>query len=159
MSVVKTFRYPVSIEWWGNGLMNSQAPERSALRVAAPRDFGGSHPNFWSPEELLVNAVGSCYAITLRAVLERLRIPLHELEVEATGHMERAPEGGYRFILVDLDVALETEADHVKAAERAAATAEERCIVAGALAVPVHVRLVVRTRLAKDEPIQELVTV
>lgn len=50
MSIVKTFRYPVSIDWWGNGLMNAQAPEKSALRVAAPRDFGGAYPNFWSPE-------------------------------------------------------------------------------------------------------------
>lgn len=150
MSIVKTFRYPVSIEWWGNGLMSAKAPDKSALRVAAPRDLGGSYPNFWSPEELLVNAVGSCYAITLRAVMARMDIPLHELEIEATGHLEHVQEGGYRFFIIDLDVAFETDPENVKAAERAAELAEKRCIVSGALAVPVHVRLVVRTRLREE---------
>lgn len=159
MAVVKTFRYPVSLEWWGDGLFNAHAPERSALRVAAPRDFGGSYPNFWSPEELLVNAAGSCYAITLRAIAERLEIPLHELEVEATGHVERAPAGGYRFTLVDLDVAAETDPPHVEALERAAKLAEKRCIVGSALGVPLHVRLVARTRLPREEPVRELVRV
>jgi organic hydroperoxide reductase OsmC/OhrA len=150
MSIVKTFRYPVSIEWWGNGLMNAHAPEKPPLRVAAPTDFGGDYPNFWSPEELLVGAIGSCYAITLRAVMERLKIALHELDVEATGRLEHAPEGGYRFTVVDLDVAVETDPESIKAAENAAKVAEDRCIVGRALDIPVHVRLVVRTSLNKE---------
>jgi organic hydroperoxide reductase OsmC/OhrA len=158
MGIVKTFRYPVSIEWWGDELMNAHAPEKGSLRVAPPRDFGGTHPEFWSPEELLVGAAGTCYAITLRAVAERLRIPLHELEVEAAGHLERAAEGGYRFTLVDLDVAAETDPGHVDALERAAVLAEKRCIVGTALGVPLHVRLVARTRLPRDEPAREVVS-
>lgn len=77
-------------------------------------------------------------------------MPLHELEIEATGHLERAPQGGYRFILIELDVALETDPSSVKAAERAGELAEKRCIVARALAIPVHVRLVARTKLARE---------
>jgi organic hydroperoxide reductase OsmC/OhrA len=158
MAVVKTFRYPVSIDWWGNDLMNVHGPDKGSVRVAPPREFGGTHPNFWSPEELLAGAIGSCYAITLRAVAERLRIPLSELEVEAIGHVERAREGGYRFTLVDLDVAAETDPGHVEALERAAKLAEKRCIVGTALGVPLHVRLVARTKLPREEPARELVS-
>ena len=159
MAIVKTFRYPVSVEWWGGELMNAHAREKGSLRVAPPHDFGGTHPNFWSPEEMLAAAVGSCYAITLRAIAERRRIPLHELDVEAIGQLERAPEGGYRFALVELDVAAETDPGHVDALERAATLAEKRCIVASALGVPVHVRLVARTRIPREEPARELVHV
>jgi organic hydroperoxide reductase OsmC/OhrA len=158
MAIVKTFRYPVSVDWWGTDLMNAHAPEKGSLRVAPPREFGGTHPSFWSPEELLAAAAGSCFAITLRAVAERLRIPLHELEVEAIGHVERAPEGGYRYTLIDLDVAAETDPGHVDALERAAHLAEKRCIVGSALGVPLHVRLVTRTKLPRAEPARELVS-
>lgn len=150
MNSVETFRYPVSIEWWGNGLMNAQAREKGALRVAAPRDFGGEYPNFWSPEELLVNAVGSCYAITLRTIAEQMGVPLHALEVEAIGQVELEADGTYRFVLVDLDVMVETDPDQMKAVEQAVALAEKRCIVARALAPPLHVRLVVRTTLERE---------
>jgi uncharacterized OsmC-like protein len=95
----------------------------------------------------------------LRAVADRLRIPLHELEVEAIGHLERAPEGGYRFTLVDLDVAAETDPGHVEALERAARIAEKRCIVGSALGVPLHVRLVARTRIPREEPSRRVVAV
>ena len=159
MGIVKTFRYPVSVDWWGGDLMNAHAPEKGSMRVAPPREFGGTHPNFWSPEEMLAGAAGGCFAITLRAVAERLRIPLHELEVEAIAHVERDPEGGYRFSLVDLDVAAETDPGHVEALERAAETAEKRCIVASALGVPLHVRLVARTKLPHEEPVREVVRV
>jgi organic hydroperoxide reductase OsmC/OhrA len=158
MHPAREFRYPVSIDWWGAELMNAHAPEKGSLRVAPPREFGGTHPSFWNPEQLLAAAVGSCYAISLRAVAERMRIPLHELEVEAIGRVERSAQGGYGYAGVHLDVALETDSDWVEAAERAAQLAEERCIVAGALAIPVDVRLVVRTRLASEPRPADLVT-
>ena len=54
----------------------------------------------WSPEDLLVAAVTSCYTVTLVALAERRELPLHTLHVSATGHLTA------RFFLVVYVVAV-----------------------------------------------------
>lgn len=144
MTIVETLHFPVSSEWWGGRLVNAEAPGKAALRVVPPPEFGGPEGSYWSPEDLLVNAVASCYTLTLTSVARRLRVPLQALRVEAAGHVERDHDGRYGFVLVHLDVELETEPEAVAIAKRAAELAEERCIVGRALAVPVHVSVDIR---------------
>jgi organic hydroperoxide reductase OsmC/OhrA len=148
MSIVKTIHFAVSSEWWGSGIVSTNAPGKSALRISAPPEFGGFEGSFWSPEELLVNAVASDYALTLTTFSQRLGVPVNALEVEAAGHVEGERDGRYCFVLVHLDVSLETEPGNVALAERAAHMAEERCIVGRSLRVPVDVRVAVRERPA-----------
>ena len=45
------------------------------------------------------------------------------------------------------------------ALERAAVVAEKRCIVGSALGVPMHARLVARTRIPREEPVREMVRI
>lgn len=144
MSIVKTIHVPVSAESWGGSFVNVEAPGKSALHVTKPTEFGGPSGSFWTPEELLMNALASCYAITLEAVAARLDVPFRDLHVDALGHLERRRDGGWGFVLVELDVELMTDPGFETVAERAATVAEQRCIVGRALAVPVDVRVGVR---------------
>ena len=144
MSIVKTIHVPVSADSWGASFVHVDAPGKAALNVTKPAEFGGPTGSFWTPEELLVNALASCYAITLEAIAARLDIPLRGLHLEAVGHVERVRSGGWGFVLVELDVELTTDAGFEAIAERAAEIAEERCIVGRALKTPVDVRVAVR---------------
>jgi organic hydroperoxide reductase OsmC/OhrA len=96
----------------------------------------------WSPEELLVASVASCYAVTLSAVADWKRVPLRNVEVAGLGHVERREDGRYAFVAIELTVEIETDDESLAVAREAAEQAEERCIVSLALDVPVHVRLV-----------------
>jgi organic hydroperoxide reductase OsmC/OhrA len=149
MSIVKTIHVPVSAESCGPAFVNVTAPGKSALRVTKPTEFGGPSGSFWTPEELLVNALASCYAITLEAVAERLEVPLRDLHVDALGHVERRRDGGWAFVLIELEIELMTDPGFESVAERAAKLSEERCIVGRALQTPLDVRVVVSTA-AKD---------
>ena len=124
------------------------ADPRHRAREAAGRDRHAArvqarHPGVWSPEDLVVAAAASCYTVTLLAVAERMRVPVHALRVDGTGELARH-DGRFGFVSIDLHAELETDEAEVAAAERAAADAAEGCIVTAALDVPVRVDVDVR---------------
>ena len=143
MSIVKTLRFAVQARWFGGRLVRLGAHQKPPLRIATPPEFKDGIAGIWSPEELLVGAVAACYELTLVAIAERRGVPLHTLEVGASGHLERGTQG-YHFTVVELDVELATDPGREPEAEELARLAKEHCIVGRALEVPVHVRIVVR---------------
>jgi organic hydroperoxide reductase OsmC/OhrA len=94
------------------------------LEVATPPEFPGGIAGVWSPEDLLVTATASCYAVTLAAIAERREIPLHGLKVSGTGHVSRPDDGRFGFVAIELDAEIETNAASVRAAETAATVAD-----------------------------------
>jgi uncharacterized OsmC-like protein len=131
---VKPDRYAVAIEWEpGERRVCAQAEGRPPLRVATdPRSPGGVEGE-WTPDDLLLVAAGSCYALTFVSVAERLGVPLHALQVNAEGQVGRSGDGRVRLEHIALTVRAETDAESLAAARRAAAVAEEYCSVLLAL--------------------------
>jgi organic hydroperoxide reductase OsmC/OhrA len=144
MDILKSHRFPVQAHWWGGRLLRLGAPGRPAFRVTTPPGFKDGIPGIWSPEELLVGALAACYQLTLLSVAKRRGVPVHTLEVAATGHVERATSGGYGFTVIELAVELTTDAERELEAEDVASLAKRSCIVGRALEVPVHMRVQVR---------------
>jgi organic hydroperoxide reductase OsmC/OhrA len=138
MSIFKIHRYGVRTERLDERLLTLEAPGRPTLHIATPSDFQNGVSDVWSPEELLIGSLAGCYELTLIAIAERKDVPLHDIRVDATGHVEWK-DGRYRFILFELDVRLDTDGAHVHELEHVAELASERCIVSFALDVPVHV--------------------
>ena len=142
MGIVKALRFPVRARWFGGRLLRLDAPEKPAVRVTTPPELEGGLQGIWSPEDLLVGSVASRYELTLVSIAERQDVPLHTLEVDATGQLERRPQGGYGFAAVELDVALATDPGRELDAEEVALLAERHCLVGRALAIPVRLRRV-----------------
>jgi organic hydroperoxide reductase OsmC/OhrA len=145
MSVIKAFRFPVSIELDHGRLTRAESPGKPDLEIATPPEFPSGIAGVWSPEDLLVASTASCYAVTLAAIAERREIPLYHLQVTGTGHVSRRDDGRFGFVAIELDAAIETDPSSIRAAETAARRAESVCLVGQALDVPVHVGVVVRS--------------
>ena len=145
MSVMKELQLPVSVRWRGGRLTRAESRGKEPLQLATPPEFRGGLPGFWSPEDLLVAAVASCFELTLAAVAERREAPLLDATVTATGHMSRRDDGCFDFTVIELDALLETVPGGEDAVRAAAAAAERRCLIKRALEVPVHVAVDVRT--------------
>lgn len=137
MGIINSHRFPVQAHWWGGRLVRLRAPEKPPFRVATPPEFKDGIPGIWSPEELLVGALASCYQLTLLAVAEQRGLPIHTLDVSAAGHLERAASGGYGFTIIDLVVELTTDPGREAEAEDVAHHARRVCAVGRALEVPV----------------------
>jgi organic hydroperoxide reductase OsmC/OhrA len=144
MSVTKDFRYKVGVDWEGDRMTTVSSPEKPELAVATPPEFKGGVPGVWSPEDLLVASVASCFAVTLVAVAERRELPLHDLHVSGTGHLTGRDDGRFGFVAIELTAVVQTDELAIEALERAAKHAERACLVSMALDVPVHVEVVVQ---------------
>jgi organic hydroperoxide reductase OsmC/OhrA len=151
MSVMKELQFPVSVRWRGGRLSRAEGRDKEPLQLATPPEFRGGLAGYWSPEELLVTAVASCFVLTLAAVAERREAPLLDATVTGTGHMSRRDDGRLGFTVIEVDALLETVPGGEEAVRSAAAITQERCLVAQALDVPVHVGLEVVTATRTPE--------
>lgn len=106
----------------------------------------------WTPEDLLVAAVASCYVQTLRAIAARREILLYQVEVEGVGHVTRRADGRLGFVVIELRVEMSADPEDGRAAEKAARDAHRACLLARALDIPVELELDVRTA-AKPRPV------
>jgi len=144
MSITKDFRYRVGVAWEAGRITTVTSPDKPDLTVATPPEFKNGVPGVWSPEDLLVASVASCYAVTLVAVAERRELPLHELNVSGTGHLTTRDDGRLGFIAIELTARITSDTLTLEAMERAAKHAQRACLVSMALDVPVHVEVLVQ---------------
>jgi organic hydroperoxide reductase OsmC/OhrA len=145
MSVWKEMQFPVSVHWRGGRLARAEVDGKVSLELGTPPEFRGGLAGYWSPEDLLVMAVASCFVLTLAAVAERLDAPLLDVSATATGHMSRRDDGRFGFTVIEVDAQIETLPGGEDVVRAAASAAEQRCLVAHALDVPVHVAVSVGT--------------
>ena len=148
MATLKTHRFPLDVRWLEGKLTVASVHGKDPLRVATPPEFQGGIEGVWSPEDLFVGAVATCYTVTLVSMTRRRSVPLRALEVRGSGDVTQRPDGRYGFVSVDLEVELETDAGFEAEAKGAALDAEAGCLVAASLDTPVHVRVNVRAAAA-----------
>jgi organic hydroperoxide reductase OsmC/OhrA len=103
----ETSRFRV-VAWWSSGrtglAKSSSAP--NALHFAAPPQFGGVEGR-WTPEDLLLSAVASCFTTTFRTLADSAKFEYTDMEVEVYGTVGRT-NGGYRFEGIVIRPRLET---------------------------------------------------
>ncbi|TML19587.1 MAG: OsmC family protein [Actinobacteria bacterium] len=142
---LKDFRFKVQASPLPQRRVRLSSDGKSPLEAATPPEFRGGTPDVWSPEDLLVAAVASCYALTLDALMEQRELVLRHLEVEGVGHVTKRAEGRVGFVVIELRVALTVDAGFERRAEHTARDAHRVCLVAHALDVPVELELAVGT--------------
>ena len=80
--------------WWTSGRTGiancDSAP--NAIHFTAPAQFGGLEGR-WTSEDLLLTAIGSCFATTFRALADYSQLNYVDLEVEVAGTVQKASSG------------------------------------------------------------------
>jgi organic hydroperoxide reductase OsmC/OhrA len=144
MSTIKDFRYSVQASRLPRRRVRLTGRGKPALEAATPPEFRGGTPGMWSPEDLLVASVASCYSLTLDAMATQRDIPIRSLSVEGVGHVTRRAEGRIGFVVIELRVELAVEPGCEDAATRTAHAAKQTCLVGHALQIPIELELSVR---------------
>ena len=140
----REFRFPVDVEWAGGRRTVALVDDKEPLVIATPPEFKGTDPTLWSPEDVFVTAAGSCLAVTIAALAERAAVPLRSLDVHAEGVVGRRDDGRFGFVRIEQTVDIETQAGHEEAVRRLTEQAEEGCLVAVSLDLPVETAVHVR---------------
>jgi len=123
------------VAWWSSGqtglAKSDSAP--NAIHFAAPAQFGGLEGR-WTPEDLLISAVASCYTTTFHAIAGSSKFDYTDLEVEAEGIVNKTGSG-YSFSQIVLRPRLTIPNEESR--DRAVSLlqkAKELCLVSRALA-------------------------
>lgn len=125
--------------WWTSGrtgiAITDSAP--NAIHFTAPKNFGGLEGR-WTPEELLLASIAACYTTTLRSIASSAHADFTDLEVEASGTIQKV-DSGYAFTQIVIRPILkitninqrEHTLDLLKKAQR-------MCLISRALEAPVR---------------------
>lgn len=109
----------------------------TTLISASPAEFGGPG-NRWSPETLLVGAVGDCLVLTFRAVAGASKLPWIALRCQVTGTLDRVERitsfTGFE-VHATLTVPAGTDPER---ARHALEKAEQNCLIANSLKAPIR---------------------
>ena len=124
------------IAWWSSGrtglAKSNSAP--NAIHFTAPREFGGLEGR-WTPEDLLLSAVASCYTTTFRALADYSKFEYADLGIEVEGTI-RKTDSGYCFseIVIRPNLTISTEEEQTRALRLLQKT-KSVCLVSRALSV------------------------
>jgi organic hydroperoxide reductase OsmC/OhrA len=107
------------------------------IRSLPPPEFGGPG-GYWSPETLLIAAVGDCVLLTFRAIARASRFEWREASADVEGILERF-EGNSRFTQVHTRVRLVVPPGTDAARARMLMEkAEKGCLISNSLTAARH---------------------
>jgi peroxiredoxin-like protein len=130
-------RYEVVLSGGAEGYAALSAADLANLPSAPPLEFGGPG-DAWSPEQLLLAAVDSCFLFTLRAVARASGLDFVSLEVASEGTVDRR-DGGLSFTEIVLRPRLLVRAGtDQERALRVLEKAKKTCLVSASLSTPVR---------------------
>jgi organic hydroperoxide reductase OsmC/OhrA len=124
------------VAWWASGATGiaKSASAPNAIHFTAPPAFGGLDGR-WTPEDLLLCALASCFTTTFRAVAESSKFGYTDLQVEVEGDLSKASPG-YHFsqVLIRPKLTIPRQAGESQAIALLEKT-RELCLVSRALSV------------------------
>jgi organic hydroperoxide reductase OsmC/OhrA len=96
--------YRVRVGAAPQGELSLESEGLPEIRSLPPPEWGGPG-GYWSPETLVLAAVGDCMMMTFRAIAKASRFDWRELSAEVEGLMERI-DGNSRFTKITIRVQL-----------------------------------------------------
>jgi organic hydroperoxide reductase OsmC/OhrA len=130
-------RYVVSASAAESGDIDVTAPALPAIVSAPPAEFDGPGDR-WSPETLLIGAVGDCLVLTFRAVARASRVSWTSLRCDVAGTLARL-DNVTQFTEFDVRARLTIPAGtDPLAARQALERAERRCLISNSLKASIH---------------------
>lgn len=129
-------KYKVSA-WWtsGKGGIARSAQVPTVIHFTAPVSFGGD-PGRWTPEELMLAALASCFTTTFQAIATYSKLAYTDLEVSVHGEIEKTASG-FQFTTIGIKPRLTIGDESLRAlAERVLQKSEALCLVSRAILTP-----------------------
>lgn len=137
----REFHFPVGVEWIGGRRVAAHVAGKTPIEVTPPPEFRGTDPSTWSPEDFFVGAAASCLAVTFTGMAERAGLAYRRLAVEGDGVAGTRADGRFGFTRLHLRIAVEVAGGDEATARELAQKAEDTCLVAVSLDLPVELTI------------------
>ena len=127
------FYYETEVEWKKEKEGQIGGSSLPAVTVGAPPEFKGRE-GIWSPEQLFVASLNTCYMLTFLAIAENSKVALVSFSSTAKGKLEKAPGSSYQIteIVVKPRVVI-ASANDLGRLPRILDKAKENCFVSNSI--------------------------
>jgi peroxiredoxin-like protein len=136
--MAKEYRHVVTA-WWASGRTGLAKSDHASnvIHFTAPPGFRGLEGR-WTPEDLLLCAIASCFTITFHALTDHCDFYYTDLQVEAEGHIKKVDSGyGFQKIVLRPSLTLAHEQDQERAQDLLK-KANDLCLVSRAVSTPIR---------------------
>src|ERR1700736_1504816 len=125
------------VAWWTSGqtgiAKSDSAP--NPIHFTAPPQFGAVEAR-WTPEDLLMTALASCFTTTFHAIAAYSKFEYTDLAVEAEGTVSKTDTGyGFNKIVIRPNLTIASE-EHRQRALSLLHKAKTLCLISRAVATP-----------------------
>lgn len=121
------------------------------LTVAPPAQFGGPGDE-WSPEDLFMASIASCFILSFKAISKASKFSWLSIQCESDGTLARV-DGKTRFTKIVTEATLEIQnIDDAEKAERLLHKAEQSCLVVNSLRSESELKCTIK--IGSLEPLQ-----
>ena len=124
------------VAWWASGRTGiaKSASAPNAIHFTSPPAFGGVEGR-WTPEDLLLCAVASCFTTTFRSVAESMKFDYTDLQVEVEGSTGKTDTGSsFGEVLIRANLTISHNTDQNRAL-KLLHKAKTLCLVSRALSL------------------------
>jgi organic hydroperoxide reductase OsmC/OhrA len=127
------FYYETEVEWKNEKEGQIGGPSLPAVIVGAPPEFKGRE-GLWSPEQLFVASLNTCYMLTFLAIAENSKVPVVSFSSPAKGKLEKVAGSNYQIteIVLKPRVVL-ASANDLGRMPRILEKAKENCFVSNSI--------------------------
>ncbi len=135
------------VAWWTSGQTGIAKSDSvpNAIHFTAPPQFGGVEGR-WTPEDLMLTALASCFTTTFHAIAEYSKFEYTDLAVEAEGTVSKTDTGyGFNEIVIRPSLTIASEENRQRAIVLLY-KAKALCLVSRALAMPQNFEIQVETK-------------
>ncbi len=139
MAETNKYFYENEVEWRGNKELKLSGGKLPVIEAGAPPEFKGRDGN-WSPEQLFVASLNSCYTLTLLAIAEFSKVGLASLSCAAKGKLEKVQGSRYQITEITLKprVVL-AAANDIARMPRILEKAKENCFVSNSIKSAINI--------------------
>lgn len=135
--------YETDVNWTEGKQGTAQAANKAPIPLSTPPEFGGPD-GFWTPEDLLANAVASCIMTSALFFIDRAGVELQSYRSRAKAVMEKTGGG---LVITAIHVEIQAQAkqpEQAEALKKAIEQAEKTCPVSALLKCPVELSVTVK---------------
>lgn len=136
----KQHKFETRFKWTGRHPGRAEIQGKPSLALAPSPEFGGPEDGFWSPQDLLISAVESCFMMTFLFLARESEVQVRSYESRAVGTLEKTREG-LAFTAVDIYPTVHVAEGQEALVPGLLHDTEESCLMGKSLKCPVRVRL------------------
>jgi peroxiredoxin-like protein len=152
MAESPVFYYETEVEWKKEKEGQIGGPNLPPVAVGAPPEFKGRE-GIWSPEQLFVASLNTCYMLTFLAIAENSKVAQVSFSSTAKGKLEKPPGSNYQIteIVVKPRVVI-ASANDLGRVPRILEKAKENCFVSNSIKSTIKIELEVFHRQTETSP-------